>query len=111
MHDPQRETSRIDQQQPQFVTDTSQLKSTDTTNPSIDSCELPLIDTSIRTSINTRPRDMVATLILVRDENGDLHGQEVHMLNATSQSNPPEGVKWSRSTKSEFGAELLGIKV
>ncbi|KAF3511371.1 hypothetical protein F2Q69_00006839 [Brassica cretica] len=85
MHDPQRETSRIDQQQPQFVTDTSQLKSTDTTNPSIDSCELPLIDTSIRTSINTRPRDMVTTLILVRDENGDLHGQEVHMRNATSQ--------------------------
>ena len=28
---------------------------------------------------------MVATLILVRDENGDLHDQEVHMRNATSQ--------------------------
>ena len=85
VHDPQKETRRIDQQQPQFVTDTSQQKSTDTTNPSIDSCELPLIDTSIRTSIDTRPRDMVATLILVRDENGDLHDQEGHMRNATGQ--------------------------
>ncbi|KAF2611850.1 hypothetical protein F2Q70_00012014 [Brassica cretica] len=56
-------------------TDTSQQTSTD-------SCELPPIYTSTRISIDTCPRDMVATLILVRDENGDLHDQEGHMHNA-----------------------------
>ncbi|KAF3595797.1 hypothetical protein DY000_02021648 [Brassica cretica] len=41
-------------------------------------------DTS-QTSIDTRPRDMVATLILVPDENGDLHDQEGHLRNAAGQ--------------------------
>ncbi|KAF3540417.1 hypothetical protein F2Q69_00023263 [Brassica cretica] len=41
-----------------------------------------LIDTSVQPSIDTEPRDMVATLILVRDERGDLHDQEGHMRNA-----------------------------
>ena len=36
--------------------------------------------------------------------------EDVNFISGTC-SNPPEGVKWSRSTKSEFGAELLGIKV
>ena len=66
-------------------TDTSQQTSTDPTNPLNESCELPLIDTSNRTSIDTRPRDMVATLILVPDENGDLHDQEGHLRNAAGQ--------------------------
>ena len=65
--------------------DTSQQTSTDTTNPLTGSCELPSIETYIRTSIDTSPRDMVATLILVRDENGDLHDPEGHMLNAAGQ--------------------------
>ncbi|KAF3509960.1 hypothetical protein F2Q69_00006576 [Brassica cretica] len=47
-------------------------------NPSTDSCTLPTIDTSVQTSIDIRPRDMVVTLILERDENGDLHDQEGH---------------------------------
>ncbi|KAF3563208.1 hypothetical protein DY000_02016889 [Brassica cretica] len=64
---------------------TSQQTSTDTTNPLTGSCELPPIETYIRTSIDTSPRDMVATLILVRDENGDLHDQVGHMLNAAGQ--------------------------
>ncbi|KAF2560531.1 hypothetical protein F2Q70_00017590 [Brassica cretica] len=34
------------------------------------------INTSIRTSIDNEPRDMVATLILVRDDRGNLHDQE-----------------------------------
>ncbi|KAF3487870.1 hypothetical protein F2Q69_00052915 [Brassica cretica] len=41
-------------------------------------------DTS-QTSIDTRPRDMVANLILVPDENGDLHDQEGHLRNAAGQ--------------------------
>ncbi|KAF3591301.1 hypothetical protein DY000_02021983 [Brassica cretica] len=41
------------------------------------------IDTSVRTSIDTEPRDMVATLILVRDERGDLYDQEGHLRKAT----------------------------
>ncbi|KAF3540795.1 hypothetical protein F2Q69_00022564 [Brassica cretica] len=40
------------------------------------------IDTSIRTSIDTALRDMIVTLILVRDEKGDLHDQEGHLRNA-----------------------------
>ncbi|KAF2589585.1 hypothetical protein F2Q70_00038358 [Brassica cretica] len=66
-------------------TDTSQQTSTDTTNPSTDSCALPTMDTSVRTSINIRPRDMVATLILEMDENGDMHDQEGHLCNASCQ--------------------------
>ncbi|KAF2551149.1 hypothetical protein F2Q68_00034273 [Brassica cretica] len=41
------------------------------------------IDTSVRTSIDTEPRDMVATLILVRDERGDLYDEEGHLRKAT----------------------------
>ncbi|KAF2619072.1 hypothetical protein F2Q68_00038887 [Brassica cretica] len=63
-------------------TDTSQQTSTDTPNPVTDSCELLPIDTSVRTSIDIHPRDMVSNLILERDENGDLHDQEDHLRNA-----------------------------
>ena len=63
-------------------TDTSHQTSTDTPNPVTDSCELLPIDTSVRTSIDIHPRDMVANLILERDENGDLHDQEDHLRNA-----------------------------
>ncbi|KAF3555420.1 hypothetical protein F2Q69_00013576 [Brassica cretica] len=66
-------------------TDTSQKKSTDTPNLSSDCCELPPTDTSNRISIDIHSRDMVATLILERDENGDLHDQERHLRNAACQ--------------------------
>ncbi|KAF3564449.1 hypothetical protein DY000_02016235 [Brassica cretica] len=51
------------------------LQSTDIFHPTS-------IDTSVRKSIDTEPRHMVATLILVRDEKGDLHDQEGHLRNA-----------------------------
>jgi len=54
-------------------------------NPSTDSCELPPIDTSTQISIHIRSRDMVVTLVLVRNENGDMHDQEGHLRNAAGQ--------------------------
>ncbi|KAL0696091.1 hypothetical protein Bca4012_063271 [Brassica carinata] len=44
--------------------DTRSSPSTDTTLPSIDIFHPTLIDTAVCTSIDTQPRDMVATLIL-----------------------------------------------
>ncbi|KAF3529020.1 hypothetical protein DY000_02042029 [Brassica cretica] len=65
-------------------TDTRSPPSTEDTHlPSTDILHPTSIDTSIRTSIDTEPRDMVATLILVRDEKGDLYDQEGHLRNAT----------------------------
>ncbi|KAF3556513.1 hypothetical protein F2Q69_00016238 [Brassica cretica] len=67
------------------------VPSTDTRSPpSTEDTYLPLtdivhptpIDTPSQTSINTEPRDMVATLILVRDDNSDLHDQDGHLRNA-----------------------------
>ncbi|KAF3587225.1 hypothetical protein F2Q69_00029623 [Brassica cretica] len=66
-------------------TDTRSPLSTESTLPSTDIFLSTSIDTSSRTSIDTEPRNMVATLVLVRDENGDLHDQEVHLRNAASQ--------------------------
>ena len=54
-------------------------------NPSTDSCELPPVDTSTQISIHIRSRDMVVTLVLVRNENGDMHDQEGHLRNAAGQ--------------------------
>ncbi|KAF3531426.1 hypothetical protein DY000_02039523 [Brassica cretica] len=43
-----------------------------------------MIDSSTRTSIDTNPRaDMVATLVLQRDENGDLHDPGGHLCNGS----------------------------
>ncbi|KAF3543101.1 hypothetical protein DY000_02006629 [Brassica cretica] len=65
-------------------TDTRSPSSTEDTHlPSTDIFHPTSIDTSIRTSIDTEPRDMVATLILVREERGDLYDQEGHLRNAT----------------------------
>ncbi|KAF3588734.1 hypothetical protein F2Q69_00030705 [Brassica cretica] len=49
------------------------------------------IDTSVRTWIDTEPRDMVASLILLRDEKGDLHDQEGHLRNAAGQRIDAQG--------------------
>ncbi|KAF3494670.1 hypothetical protein DY000_02053707 [Brassica cretica] len=64
-------------------TDTrSPLSTKDTHLPSTDIPHPTSINTSIRTLIDTEPRDMVATLILVRDNRGNLHDQEGHLRNA-----------------------------
>ncbi|KAF3555392.1 hypothetical protein F2Q69_00012977 [Brassica cretica] len=59
--------------------DNTNLSSTDTLHPTS-------IDIPSRTSIDTKQRDMVAPLILVRDNNGDLHDQEGHLRNAATIS-------------------------
>ncbi|KAF3509306.1 hypothetical protein F2Q69_00005995 [Brassica cretica] len=102
---PQRKTLLIDRQQHQSrrlilanhhrprhqsrrsppSTDTRSPPSTEDTLPSTDIFHPTLINTSVQISINTEPRDMVATLILVRDENGDLHDQDGHLRNAEGQ--------------------------
>ncbi|KAF2614581.1 hypothetical protein F2Q70_00010020 [Brassica cretica] len=54
--------------------------STDNTNvPSTDIFHPPSIDIPSPISIDTEPRDMVAPLILVRDNNGDMHDMEGHL--------------------------------
>ncbi|KAF2612630.1 hypothetical protein F2Q70_00011356 [Brassica cretica] len=96
--------SSLDSRQPQSTqelvtsTDTRSPPSTDTHSPpSTEDTHLPSTDTfrptsinnSVRTSIATEPRDMVATLILVRDERGDLYDQEGHLRNATDEAARP----------------------
>ncbi|KAF2619197.1 hypothetical protein F2Q68_00039204 [Brassica cretica] len=78
-------------QTPVSSTDTRSPLSTEATLPSTDIFHPTSIDTSVRTSIDTKPRDMVATLILVRDDNGDLHDQEGHMRNAAGQRIDAQG--------------------
>ncbi|WZZ78326.1 hypothetical protein YC2023_098898 [Brassica napus] len=73
-------------------TDTHSPPSTEDTNlSSTDIFHPTSIDTSVRALIDTEPRDMVATLILVRDERGDLHDQEGHLRNAVSQRIDAQG--------------------
>ncbi|KAF3503829.1 hypothetical protein F2Q69_00043197 [Brassica cretica] len=67
-------------------TDSRSPLSTDNTNLSpTDIIHPTSIDISSRTSIDTDPRDMVAPLILVRDNNGDLYDQEGHLRNTAGQ--------------------------
>ncbi|KAF3590098.1 hypothetical protein F2Q69_00027323 [Brassica cretica] len=67
-------SSSIDSRQPPSTprpissTDTRFPPSTEDTFPSTDTFHPISIDISVRTSINIEPRDMVATLILVRDD-------------------------------------------
>nr|VDD10981.1 unnamed protein product [Brassica oleracea] len=76
------------------------VRSTDSRSPlSIDNTNLPStntlhpksIDIPSRTLIDTEPRDMVAPLILVRDNNGDLHDQEGHLRNTAGQRIDAQG--------------------
>ncbi|KAF3497113.1 hypothetical protein DY000_02053028 [Brassica cretica] len=56
------------------------------TTLSTDFCELPPIDTCTRISIDTDPRvNMVTTLVMFQDVNGDLHDLDGHMRNAAGQ--------------------------
>ncbi|KAF3484978.1 hypothetical protein F2Q69_00052694 [Brassica cretica] len=74
-------------QTPVPSTDSCSPLSTDNTNlPSTDILHPTSIDIPSRTSIDTEPRDMVAPLILVRDNNGDLHDQEGQLRNAAVTS-------------------------
>ncbi|KAF3552633.1 hypothetical protein DY000_02007639 [Brassica cretica] len=64
-------------------TDTRPTPSTvDTHLPSTDIVHPTSIDTPSQTSIDIEPRDMVAILILVRDDNGDLYEQEGNLRNS-----------------------------
>ncbi|KAF3568004.1 hypothetical protein DY000_02014557 [Brassica cretica] len=66
------------------TTSTTSIDTTSTT--SIDTCDRAKIDSSTRRSIDTNPRaDIVATLVLQRDENGDLHDPGGHLCNAAGQ--------------------------
>ncbi|KAF3532442.1 hypothetical protein DY000_02039709 [Brassica cretica] len=68
-------------QTPVPSTDSRSPLSIDNTNlPSTDTLHPKSIDIPSRTSIDTEPRYMVAPLILVRDNNGDLHDQEGHLF-------------------------------
>ncbi|KAF3503372.1 hypothetical protein F2Q69_00042159 [Brassica cretica] len=69
------DTSSVDRYSLTTV-DNTHLPSTDIFHPT-------LIDTPFQTSIDTEPREMVAPLILVRDNNGDLHDHEGHLRNTT----------------------------
>ncbi|KAF3594884.1 hypothetical protein DY000_02023992 [Brassica cretica] len=58
------------------------VSSTDTrSSPSTEDTLLPSTEIFHPTSIDTEPRDMVATWILVRDGKGDLHDKEGHLRN------------------------------
>ena len=73
-------------QTPVPSTDSRSPLSTDNANvPSTDIFHPTSIDIPSRTSIDTEPRSMVASLILIRDNNGDLHDQEGHLHNAACQ--------------------------
>ncbi|KAF2619878.1 hypothetical protein F2Q68_00039091 [Brassica cretica] len=67
-------------------TDTRSPPSTEDTHlPSTDIFHPTSIDSPPQTSIDIESRDMVATLILVRDDNGDLHDQDGHLRNAAGR--------------------------
>ncbi|KAF3589913.1 hypothetical protein F2Q69_00031135 [Brassica cretica] len=69
------------------------------------------IDTPVRTSTDNEPRDMVATLIHVRDERGDMHDQEGHLRNAAGQRIDAHGAAileyMPSSTRSNKETQLL----
>ncbi|KAF3553132.1 hypothetical protein F2Q69_00013056 [Brassica cretica] len=68
--------------------------------PSTNILHLTSINTPSQTSIDTEPRDMVAPLILVRDNNGDLHDQDGHLRNVAV-------VKEEKLQEGDFAAECL----
>ncbi|KAF3555084.1 hypothetical protein F2Q69_00013723 [Brassica cretica] len=67
-------------------TDTCLPQSTETTLSSTTPTHPKSIDSPLRTSIDTEPRDMVATLVLIQDATGNLHDQEGHLRNAVDES-------------------------
>ncbi|XP_048621676.1 uncharacterized protein LOC106446274 isoform X2 [Brassica napus] len=79
--------------------DNNACSSTDTRLPPSIETTLPLtahthptsIDTPPWTSIDTKPRNMVATLVLIQDATGNLHDQEGHLRNAADQKIDDQG--------------------
>ncbi|KAF3543836.1 hypothetical protein DY000_02007586 [Brassica cretica] len=69
-------------------TDTRSPLATEDTLPSTDIIHPTSIDNSVRTSIDTEPRDIVATLIRVREEKGDLRDQEGTTLPVDEAARP-----------------------
>ncbi|KAF2556070.1 hypothetical protein F2Q68_00014526 [Brassica cretica] len=91
---------------PVSLTDTRSPPSTeDTLLPLTDIFHSTSIDTSVRTSIDTEPQDMVATLILVRDEKGDLHDQEGYLRNA-ADDDFWQVVKQEKLQEGDFKVEI-----
>ncbi|KAG5388303.1 hypothetical protein IGI04_007418 [Brassica rapa subsp. trilocularis] len=88
----EKHTSSIDTTSTTSI-DTTFTTSIDTTSTtSIDTSDRATIDSSTRTSIDTNPRaDIVATLVLQRDENGDLHDPGGHQCNAAGQKIDGQG--------------------
>ncbi|KAF3582936.1 hypothetical protein DY000_02029547 [Brassica cretica] len=105
-------SSSIDSRQPPSTstpissTDTRFPPSTEDTLPSTDIFHPRSIDTSVRIPIDTEPRDMVATLILVHDEKGDLHDQEGHLRNVTDDDFW-QVVKQEKLQEGDFEVESL----
>ena len=84
---------------------TSLIDTTSTT--SIDTCDGATNDSSTRTSIDTNPRaDMVATLVLQRDENGDLHDPDGHLCNAAGQKLDAQGTAISEHDTDATGSAI-----
>ncbi|KAF2607745.1 hypothetical protein F2Q68_00043034 [Brassica cretica] len=82
---------RIDRQQHPFVDDTRLPPSTETTLPSTAHTHPTSIDIPPWISIDTEPRDMVATIVLIQDATGNLHDQEGHLRNAACQKIDDQG--------------------
>ncbi|KAF3507493.1 hypothetical protein F2Q69_00007480 [Brassica cretica] len=90
-------------------TDTrSPLSTEDTHLPSTDIIHPTSIDTPSQTSIDTEPRDMVVTLILVRENNGDMHDHEGH-LQAAIDRQPPAPI--DRRAPITYRVQILKIDV
>ncbi|KAF2574653.1 hypothetical protein F2Q70_00002894 [Brassica cretica] len=82
----EKRTSSIDTTSTTSINTTSTTSIDTTSTTSIDTCDRAKIDSSTRRSIDTNPRaDIVATLVLQRDENGDLHDPGGHLCNAAGQ--------------------------
>ncbi|XP_033134041.1 uncharacterized protein LOC117127547 [Brassica rapa] len=88
----EKHTSSIDTTSTTSI-DTTFTTSIDTTSTtSIDTSDRATIDSSTRTSIDTNPRaDIVVSLMLQRDENGDLHDPGGHQCNAAGQKIDGQG--------------------
>ncbi|KAF2609549.1 hypothetical protein F2Q70_00011392 [Brassica cretica] len=72
-------------------TDTRFPPSTKTTLPSTALTHPTSIDIPHRTSIDTEPRDMVVTIVLIKDMTGNRHDQEGHLRNAVGQKIDDQG--------------------
>ena len=73
-----------------------------------DTREQPPIDTSTRTSIDIHLRDMVATLVLMRDKNGNLHDQEGYLRNAECQRLDDHGAVIPDADTTAANAQAVG---